>query len=76
MEHRNNSEYSGNGWQVAAFVGAATGIVGAATRGDQVLAIDGNLDRLAIAPGDRDDILGKVAAKLNETLELTKTLQL
>lgn len=76
MEHCGNTEYEGTGWQIAALVGVATGIVSAATRGEQVLANDSNLDRLDIEPGDCDEILGRVLSKLSETLELTRTLRL
>lgn len=76
MEHRSNPEYDGIGWQVAALVRTAAEIVDAVTRGDQEAAIDDNLGRLAIDAKDRNDILADVAAKLDVTLELTRTLRM
>ena len=76
MEHHSNPEFDGIGWQIAALVGIATGIVGAATRGDQELVDDGNPYRLSIDLMDRNKILAHVAAKLDETLEITRSLRL
>lgn len=76
MEHRNNPEYEGNGWEVAALVQSATEIVDAVICGDREPAIDSRLERLKIDRSDRDKVLASVVAKLDETLDMTRTLKL
>lgn len=76
MEHRNNPEYQGRGWEVAALVQSATGIVDAVIRGDMEPATDRGLERLEINRSDRDSVLTEVAAKLDQTMDMTRTLKL
>lgn len=76
MAHRKNPEYQGNGWEVAALVQTATEIVDAVICGDREPVMDGRLERLAIDRSDRDSVLASVVAKLDETLDMTRTLKL
>ena len=76
MEYHDNPQYDGIGWQYAAVVGGVAGIVDTVTRGSEEQVTDKNLDRLGVSQSTREDVLADVAAKLDDTLELTRTLRL
>lgn len=74
MERRNDPSFEGNGWEIATLVRGATEIVAEVISEDPSPAADRRLGQLAIDPDDHDRVKGKLADKLEDTVNLARTL--
>lgn len=76
MEHHGNPNYEGSGWAFATLVRVAADIVHSVNDDEWCADCSDDLDRLRIEPVKRDKLVEKMSYKLDDTLQLTRTLRL
>ena len=74
MEHHGNSDYMEEGWEAAAFLGAAADMMSAVRHGQDCPAEAPLLDRLDISLSDRQDVFVKMQDSSDATSDLAGAL--
>jgi HD-like signal output (HDOD) protein len=76
MEHHGKPHYAGSGWAFAALVRVAADIVRSVNDDEFRADCVDDLERLRIEPLKRDKLIEKMSIKLDDTIQLTRSLRL